>query len=93
MLFFLTAEKDGKIIFHLSLYMKGITVHTVCFAVCPPYLWVSVGECQWILFSAQQGRAVLLLGRKILKNSYVDIALDWGHKRYHQVEINKTNRN
>lgn len=72
--------------------MKGITVHTVCFAVCPPYLWVLV-SVSGFSFQHNKGRAVLLLGQKILKNSYVDIALDWGHKRYHQVEINKTNRN
>lgn len=29
---------------------------------------------------------------KIL-NSHVDFALDWCRKRYHQVEVNKTNRN
>lgn len=61
------------------------------FAVSP--LLDATGGCQWMLSSAQRGRAMLLWGWKILKNSHVDIAPDWCYTRYHQVEINKTNRN
>lgn len=70
--------------------MKGTAVQAVCFTISP---LDATGGCQWILTSEQKGSAVLLLGWKTLKNSHVDIALDWCHERYHRVEANKTNRN